>query len=185
MPQLKQYYWSEDEFEKIHQALKLTICPHCRQTGMLIMNGIIYGYPDNSGLRNQVRGHRIYCSNRNNRTGCGRSVGVLCSEFIHGFSLTAMMVWQFLKHRAAGSSKISAFRALGTCKEASTAYRLYGCLHRNLSRIRTTLMRHFSGKAPPRGFDPVCHTFHHLQACFPDSICPVSSFQHTFQVSFL
>ena len=185
MPNLKQYYCTKDEFEQIHHTLKLTPCPHCKQTGMLILHGRIYGYPDDSGAHDQIRGHRVYCSNRNNRTGCGRTVGILCSDFIRCFSLTAMMVWQFLKRRAAGSSKINAFRALGTRKEASTAYRLYRCLQRNITRIRTILKHHFAGKAPPLGADAVDHTSHYLEACFPGSLCPVSSFQHTFQVSFL
>lgn len=185
MPQLQRFYASEEEFQRIHGQLKLLQCPYCRQTGMLIKNGITYGYPDKPGIRDEIRGHRIYCSKRGNRTGCGHTVGMFRSEFIRYFSLTALLLWQFWQGCVSGGSKIGAFRALGTSMHESGAYRLYRCLQRNHSRIRTILLRHSSAPSPPRTPDPLRHTLLHLKAVFPEASSPISAFQQTFQISFL
>ncbi|MCK5543067.1 MAG: hypothetical protein KAI40_10275, partial [Desulfobacterales bacterium] len=59
--------------------LKIYACPHCNCCGCLILHGFLYGYDDTDFVR---RGHRIFCSNRNLRSGCGRTFPMLKSRFI-------------------------------------------------------------------------------------------------------
>ena len=175
-----QYYSTEDKFEQIHTSLKNTMCPHCFKTGFLILHGYLYGYGETNLVR---RGHRIFCSNRNNRNGCGKTFSMLNSWFIKNFTICACFLSAFLKKIKKGLSTARAFIETGVKMNRTSSYRILKRFRCNQPRIRTLLTRI---KDPPdlSGIkDPVLQTIAHLKAVFKG--CMVSQFQHYFQTSFL
>lgn len=179
------FYRSEEEFNAFHERLKLFACPYCNMRGFLILNGCIYGYTEDASSNMVKRGHRIFCSNRKKRQGCGRSFSMLKSGFIKHFIISAVTVWIFLSSIKQGLSLIKAFRKTGSSMGETAAYRILKRFRNSQARIRTFL----TGAKDPPGLkhvkDPVIRTIIHLKSLFPQSPCPVSEFQHCFQTSFL
>jgi len=56
--------------------------------GALIRHGYLRGYDDSSPQRRAVRARRLYCSNRQARRGCGRTLSVWCADKIRRLSQT-------------------------------------------------------------------------------------------------
>ncbi len=174
---IKQYYSTEDEFEHSHANLKILMCPHCRQVGFLILHGYLYGYGDTDLIK---RGHRIFCSNRNKRSGCGRTFSMLKSWFIKNFIICTRMLSSFLDRIWQGMPTARAFKEM---MHPSGAYRILKKFRHNQVRIRTLLTRI---KDPPDLScikDPVLQTIAHLKTVFKG--CMVSQFQQYFQIPFL
>ena len=185
MLKLKKFYASEEEFTEIHHSLKQTVCPHCRRVGNLILHGFLKGYGPDCGDQKIVRGHRVFCSNRHCRKGCGGTFSLLASGYLRGFVVTAAALWRFLEKLTAGFGKKAAFAESRASGCGSGAYRLFRRVLLGQSRIRSALLRHRSAPEPPLSGQPLLATVAHLKAFFPDSSCPISSFQKRFQVSFL
>ncbi len=173
---IRQFYSSEDEFEQIHTNLKNRMCPHCLKTGFLILHGYLYGYKNDDLVR---RGHRIFCSNRNKRNGCGRTFSLLKSWFIKSFMICAGMLSSYLEKIMQG---ICPARAFAGMMHPSGAYRILEKFRCSQPRIRTLLIRI---KDPPdlTVNDCVIQTIAHLKLVFKG--CIVSQFQQHFQTSFL
>lgn len=143
--------------------LKLTCCPHCRRTGALIGHGLVRGYAE-LGSEVMVRGRRVFCSNRGQRPGCGRTFSVLLSTVLYGFVVRTLTLFRFanavlngLTRRAAWLSTVS--RALSR----SSAYRLWQRLHEAQGTLRTRLR----GEAPAPACsarEPLAQLFAHLDA---------------------
>jgi hypothetical protein len=178
------YYESDDEFEQIHHRLKQYPCPFCRLIGCLILHGFLSGYNDTKFACKIKRGHRVYCSNRNRRKGCGRTCSILLSCFIKHFYFTARTIWRYLLAIVSGICKMKAMKDTDTSFSQSAPYGLWCRLRANVSHIRTCLSR----IAPPPNTDssnPEIQTIKHLQSVFGSSENPISAFQLAFQTSFL
>jgi len=185
VPKLKSFYDSEEEFTEIHHSLKQTSCPHCKRVGCLILHGYLKGYGEDFYDQDQIRGHRIYCSNRNTRDGCGRTFSLLPSSLLKGFTITALHLWLFLKKALVHASRIAAFKAADIPLCSDAAYYIFRSFSRNASRIRSFLLRRCPVPEPPMTDDPCRQTIEHLQAAFHDKSCPVSAFQNIFQTAFI
>lgn len=156
------------------------MCPHCYRRGFLILHGYLYGYGDTSLAR---RGHRIFCSNRKNRSGCGKTFSMLLAGFIKDFMICAGDLSAFLGRISQGLCPAKAFRCLETQMSRTSIYRILKRFRYNQARVRTLLTRI---KDPPdlsRIKDPVIQTIAHLRVVFKG--CMVSEFQQYFQTSFL
>ena len=70
---------SPEECEAVLAALKTTACPHCKRVGNLIRHGYLRGYDEKHPREKTVRAWRIFCSNRKQAAGCGRTFSVLCA----------------------------------------------------------------------------------------------------------
>jgi hypothetical protein len=181
---VKQYYKTEEEFKDIHARLKLTLCPHCNARGFLILHGYLYGYSE-TGMERIRRGHRIFCSNRKMKKGCGRTFSILISVLIKNFILSTETLWCFLDKVKDGMSLAESFRASGSDMSDGAIYRILRKFRHNQVYIRTLLT---GRRAPPdikHVKDPVIQTIIHLKTAFNGSLCPVSQFQYHFQTSFL
>lgn len=177
---VKKFYKTEDEFAAFHARLKLMKCPHCHLCGFLILHGYLYGYSEN-GPDTIRRGHRIFCSNRKNRCGCGRTFSVLASHFIKHYMISAHTLWLFLAKIHDGLSIADAFRKSGCHMVMSSAYRLFNTFRFNQPRIRSFLSRRSS---PPQLQikNPLIQTIAHIGSVF--KISPASAFQYEFQSAF-
>lgn len=178
--QIRKFYATEDEFKHFHVNIKLLLCPHCRRVGFLILHGYLYGYGETDLIQ---RGRRIFCSNRKNRPGCGRTFSFLLAGYIRNFVIFARFLSGFLEHLSQGLCPAEAARKAEIPMTITTIYRLYKRFRHNQARIRTYLTR---VKDPPLlddTTDPVIQTITHLKTVFKD--CIVTQFQLHFQTTFL
>lgn len=177
---------SSQEWATRAERLKLTPCPHCKVVGALIRHGSLRGYDELSPQRKTVRARRLFCSNRQARPGCGRTVSVWFPDKIRRLSLTTNGLWRFLQ-RAAADGLRAAIRAVPCHLSDRTWQRLWKRFGLGQSKIRTAL----SGRCPPPflpaqpGHQPALHVRAHLRAAFPHADCPIATFQITLGTFFL
>jgi hypothetical protein len=176
------FYKKQEQFQSFYVKLKFMACPHCHLSGCLILHGYLYGYSDRGNSR-ITRGHRIYCSNRYRKTGCGKTFSVLTAQMLPRFTVSAHSLWSFLANIKNGLSPACAFRMTG-CRMAPTAiYRLLKKFVVNQVRIRAMLSRI---KDPPAAHTrvPAIQTILHLHHVFGQTACPITDFQCHFQTPF-
>jgi hypothetical protein len=130
------------------------------------------------------RGQRVFCSNRGQRGGCGRTFAFFLAEVLPRHTLTASSVWPWLVKLLAGLSLKAAAEKLRLPFALETMYRLRRSLRHGLDLIRTRLCREQSPPATAHT-DPLLQTVEHLQLAFPRSACQPSDFQLHFQHPFL
>lgn len=182
---LPQFYRSCAGFRQIHLRLKQYRCPHCKLTGTLILHGYLRGY-DLEGINKRiVRGHRIFCSNRNRRRGCGRTFGVVLAAMLKGFIVRTSHLWGFLKNMAKGMNVFQAFNILDIPLSPTSIYRLYKRLFENQHHIRSHLFRRLPPPRDIRHANPLVKTIRHLELSFKNIPDPPAAFQYLFQKSFL
>jgi hypothetical protein len=131
-----------------------------------------------------IRGQRVFCSNRGQRGGCGRTFLLCLAEVLPRHTLTASLVWPWLVKLLAGLSIKAAVEKLRLPFALETFYRLRRKLRQRLDGFRTRLC----GEQPPpvsTHTDPLLQTLEHLQAAVPRRECPPLDFQLHFQHPFL
>lgn len=179
---IPKFYKSENDFKKIHHNLKHYKCPFCNLIGYLNLHGYLKGYDFNGNYKDVLRGHRIFCSNRNKRGGCGRTLSILLSLFIKHFILTANTIWNFFINIANGNNKWMSFKKANPRNPApSSAYRLWRRFKANQSYLKTWLIT-ISLPPPYSGNNPNIQTILHLKKTF--SLNPIADFQLKLQSSF-
>ncbi|HKY36892.1 MAG TPA: hypothetical protein VJN18_13185 [Polyangiaceae bacterium] len=122
-------------------GLKLARCPHCRQCGALIGHGLLLGYAERTS-EVVVRGRRVFCSNRGQRPGCGRTYSVLLSTVLYGFVVGTLTLFRFASAVMGGLTRRAAW--LGAAAGAlslSSGYRLWRRLVAAQSWLRWRLCR--------------------------------------------
>lgn len=192
--EVRWFYRSDDEWSALVQQLKQTPCPHCQVVGMLIRHGYLRGFDDGSPQRKTVRARRIFCSNRHQHRGCGRTFSVWIADKIRRLSLTTGTLWRFLQRAVAGSIltiRATAIRAANCHLCDRTWQRIWKRFDQGQSKIRTALWaRCPPPELPPQLPDkpwqrPAAQVLAHLQAAFPNAHCPVATFQHTLRTFFV
>ena len=187
MGQTPWFFRNEQGWNAIVLRLKHTPCPHCHTVGALMRHGSLYGFDDTSPQRKTLRARRLFCSNRQARHGCGRTVSVWLADKIRRLSLTAATLWRFLQRAAAGS--IAAAIRLTTCHlSIRTCQRLWKRFDLRQSTIRSALWRRCPPPPPPA--EPprrpqAAQVLAHLQAAFPNADSPIAAFQQTLHSFFL
>jgi hypothetical protein len=131
-----------------------------------------------------VRGRRVFCSNRGQRGGCGKTFSLVLADILPRHTLSASLVWRWLVEVLAGLSTKAAVEKLRLSFALETIYRLRRGLLRSLDLVRIRL---FQEQSPPASThpDPLLQTVEHLRAVFPDYECPPAAFQLRFQRPFL
>lgn len=178
------FYQTQAEFETFYTGLKLCLCPHCELSGFLILHGYLYGYCEQDDSLIQ-RGRRIYCSNRNNKNGCGRTFCIRPASVLPKLRISAQSLWRFLDNVKNGFCLTCAFRAAKGTMSQSSVYRLFKKFSLNQTRIRTVLSR---AKDPPTAEHvqaPFVQTILHLKSAFDTAACPITEFQSHFQTPLL
>lgn len=175
---------SQEDFEATLGKLKLTACPHCQRVGNLIRHGFLRGYDEQHRRHKAVRAQRIFCSNRNRTTGCGRTFSVWRANRIKRLFLTAESLWAFLKQAVDSGNKLQAFRNLHSGLSDSGPYRIWRRFVAAQSAIRTALAR---WSRPPQidAAEPAAVTIAHLEAVFAGHRSPIAAFQAKLQGCFM
>jgi hypothetical protein len=179
IPKDKKYCSSLDEADQYLDSVKFVPCVHCGKVGFLNRHGFLKGYML-KGNDKIVRGCRIYCSNRNNRRGCGRTCSLLLSTLLLGFSISTGILWAFMKQVSSENSRKSSWEELNTGLPVENAYRLWQRLVKEQSRLRTYLYRK-TGPPVCASNNPMAQLIAHLDCAFPSSKCGLSAFQNYFQ----
>ena len=159
-------------------------CPHCQRVGFLNRHSRLRGNDPDTSNQHCLRGQRVFCCNRGQRGGCGRTFSFFLPEVLPRHTLTASLLWQLLIRLLAGVSVKAAVESMRESFALETFYRLRRKLHLRLDSLRTLLCRE---QAPPKSaqVDPLLQTAEHLQAVFRANRCPPASFQLHFQQPFL
>jgi hypothetical protein len=177
------FYRTIEEWIAIAERLKQTPCPHCKAVGTLIRHGFLRGFDDSCKQRT-VRARRIFCSNRNQRRGCGRTLSVWRADKIRRLGLTTAGLWRFLQ-RAVAAGIRAALRGSDCPLSDRTLLRIWKRFKHGQSKIRTALF----GCCPPpelRTDDrPAAQVLAHLRAAFPGAPCPIAAFQQTLRTFFV
>lgn len=179
------FYRGEQDFLEIFEKLKLTACPHCKAIGLLVRHGFLRGDDESSPREKTVRARRIFCSNRNNRPGCGRTFSVWLADKIRRLSLTAGRLWMFLQAVVVGGIG-EAIRRVNCHLSDRQMQRIWKRFDLGQSHIRTALWQQCEppelAKSPQ---SPAAEVLAHLLAAFPHADCPIAAFQHTLRMFFI
>jgi len=170
-----------DDLRLLMLSLKTRLCPACGKAKSLNRHSILYGNdPANAGGRLQ-RGQRVFCCNRGNRGGCGRTFPVFFNAILPRHSVTAGILWALFCLLLNGFSIKAAAEATQSPFALETLYHLVTRLRRRIDAIRSLL---HCQKPPPKSprSSPLLHTIEHLQTVFPlTDCCPLQAFQSFFQ----
>ena len=176
------YVTSAAEYDEHRHRLKHTACPHCRAVGCLIRHGYLRGYGDSIAGRIQ-RGWRVFCSNRGQKTGCGRTYAIVLAHHLYRRLVDALRLWKFLSGILGGASIKHAWEPVASPFCLETGYKLWAAFIRNQSAVRIKL--HAVVRPVATALAPLHQTIEHLQTAFPQVACPVAAFQAAFQDAFL
>jgi len=126
----------------------------------------------------------VFCSNRGQRGGCGRTFSLMLADVLPRHTFTAARVWAWLVELLAGLSVKAATEKLRLSFALESAYRLRRQLRHQLAHWRAQLCRE---RPPPASAwaDPLLQTVEHLQSVFAGKVCPPAAFQLHFQRPFL
>jgi hypothetical protein len=176
---------SQLEVDNLQARLKITPCPHCKEVGSLIKHGFLRGYDQEHQRNKTVRAARVYCSNRNRATGCGRTFSVWMADRIKQLFLCADSLWQYLSDAINSGNKLDAFRKLHSGLSDSAPYRIWRRFLNAQAAIRTALIGLCE---PPQIVSdcPVQLTLAHLQKAFQEHpLSPIAAFGATLQSFFI
>jgi hypothetical protein len=182
---LPQFYRSDAEFRRIHLRLKQYSCPHCRMTHTLILHGYLSGYDLKRPHRSLIRGHRIFCSNRNRRGGCGKTWSIMMSSIIKNFIIQTAHLWDFLRNIGKGMNIFQSFNILKIPFSPTSIYRLYKRVYENQHHIRSHLIRRLAPPQNVQHINPLVKTILHIESAFKRNSNAPAAFQYIFQRSFL
>jgi hypothetical protein len=131
-----------------------------------------------------LRGQRVFCSNRGQRGGCGRTFSVFLAPVLPRHSVTALWLWPLLKRLLAGGSIKASVESLKLPFKLETLYHLLQRLRARLPDLRGRLCRQQPAPESSQS-DPLLQTVEHLQSVFAQMACALSGFQLRFQEAVL
>ncbi len=132
-----------------------------------------------------IRAQRVFCTNRNRASGCGRTFSIWTADKIQRLFLCADSLWEFLQQAALTGNQRQAFRSLACRLSDSAAYRIWKRFQQAQTAIRTALG---SLCKPPQiaSRQPAELTLAHLQAAFSQHpLDPIAAYQVTLQTFFV
>jgi hypothetical protein len=166
--------------EKFFRSLKSMGCPFCKYVGALNRHSVMRGKDPEKNEGIIARGQRVFCSDRGQRGGCGRTFPVLFAWALPRHSFTATLVWQAVREWLGGLSIRASWLTVKTPLALDSFYHLLQRLRRRITILRTILS---AVSRPPdsRHSDPLLQTFEHMLIVCPKAACPVETFQQRFQ----
>lgn len=107
------YYASLQAIEQQTMQLDLARCPHCGQSHQLVSHGFIY--KKQVGAEPEAVGKRVFCSNRYQHTGCGRTMQLYLDATVRYLHHAGSAVVAFALSLMAGMSiQLAYYHATGT-----------------------------------------------------------------------
>ncbi len=126
-----------------------------------------------------MRGQRVFCSDRGQRGGCGKTFSIFLADVLPRHSVRASVFWKLLCQLLAGTSVKAAAESLGSVFALETYCGLVRRLRRRLDVLRPLLCQQ---SKPPQSTDadPLLLTLRHFQSRFVAPVCPLAEFQMVF-----
>jgi hypothetical protein len=161
-------------------SLKAQRCPHCHCAQSLNRHSFLRGNDPELANGQRLRGQRVFCSDRGQRGGCGRTFSVFLADVLPRLTVSAIVLWQLLLLLLGGQSVQAAASSSGLPFGDQTLYHVLGRVRRRLDVARTRLCQIISFPASCQS-DPLLQTVEHFQSAFPRADCPLQEFQTRFQ----
>lgn len=185
---MQTYFPSLQAIEQQTLQLDHEQCAHCRQTQQLVSHGFIR--KKRVGGEPQAVGKRVFCSNRNQRTGCGRTVRLYLDATVRYLHYAGRCVVALLFELVRGMTVQRAYyHATGTATPRN-AYRWLDKFRAQLSAYRSLSHQPWSlATDPPAVADShprwglLLTTGNALLQRFGDPLC--ANYQRQLQQSFL
>lgn len=164
-------------------------CPHCKRAGALNRHGSLKGYDEDHFKQKTIRALRIFCSNRGNALGCGKTFSVWIANKVKRLFLDTNSLWRFLQQAAQNGNRSEAFAQLDCSLSHSATYRIWKRFLNAQSAIRTALATICPPPSHPiehRWQSPVQATIAHLKQAFEQStLSPIAAYQVATQSFFI
>lgn len=156
--------------------LDLAQCAHCQRTRQLVSHGFIR--KKRVGATPEAVGKRVFCSNRNQRTGCGRTMQLYLDETVRYLHHGGATVVAFVLSLMAGMSIETAYTGITGAGTARNAYRWLARLSARLPCYRSLShrprLREVGAAAAPGSSlcpSPLLATFEALLQRFGQPLC--------------
>jgi hypothetical protein len=162
-------------------GLKQLCCPFCGAAETLNAHSKLFGNDPQSTQGGQIqRGQRVWCCDRGQRGGCGRTFSLFLADVLPGHTVSAAWLWKVLQCLLEGDSIRATWKTLGLPFALESIYHLLQRLRQRMASVRSALCRKQSPPATSQA-DALLQTVEHLRNVFPESDCPVAAFQLDFQ----
>jgi len=161
-------------------SLKQQCCQGCEQTETLNRHSFLYGNDPATKDGRLCRGQRVFCSNRGQRGGCGRTFAIFFADILPRHTVSATLLWKLLGQLLTSTSVEAAAPSLGLPFALETLYHVLQRLRQRLDAVRSLLCRQQKPPASAQS-DPLLQTAEHLRSVFAQSLCPLAGFQQLFQ----
>lgn len=131
-----------------------------------------------------VRGQRVFCSDRGQRAGCGKTFPLFLAGVLPRHTFTAGLLWTLLLKLLAGATIKAAAESLVLPFSLEAVYGIVRrCRHR-LDVVRSLLGREHPAPVS-RQTDPFLQTLEHLRETFAQDSCALAAYQRHFQSAWL
>lgn len=182
------YFSSLQAIEQHTTQLDLARCAHCQRTRQLVSHGFVR--KKRAGAEPEAIGKRVFCSNRNQRTGCGRTMQLYLDATVRYLHHAGAAVVTFVLSLIAGMSIERAYTGATGASSPRHAYRWLDRLtaklafYRSLSH-RPPLRETSAGNAPnrPLRLISLMATFEVLLQRFGQPLC--AAYQQQLQAPLL
>lgn len=130
------------------------------------------------------RGQRVFCSDRGQRGGCGKTFPLFLAGVLPRHTFNAALLWALLLKLLAGATIKAAAEILALPFSLEAVYGIVRrCRHR-LDVVRSLLGREHPVRASQQS-DPFFQTLEHLRQIFPQATDALTAYQRHFQQPFL
>jgi hypothetical protein len=135
-----------------------------------------------------VRGQRVFCSDRGQRGGCGKTFPLFLVGILPRHTFNAALLWALLQKLLGGATIKAAAETLRLPFSLEAVYGIVRRCRQRLAVVRSYLSR--EAPAPVSGqTDPLGQTLEHLQQIFAPVTAPtgdaLAAYQRHFQRPFL
>ena len=135
---MKIYYASLDAIQQQTMQLCHEQCNHCKQSHQLISHGFVYKKQAVASPE-LVIGKRVFCSDRDGRTGCGRTMRLYLDTTVRYLHYAGCSVVAFIMLLMDGMGVQRAYRQATGTEDPRNAYRWLNKLWAQLSHYRSLL----------------------------------------------
>lgn len=135
---MKIYHASLHAIQQQTMQLSHEQCNHCRQSHQLVSHGFVYKKRAVAGPEQAV-GKRVFCSNRDGHTGCGRTIRLYLDTSVRYLHYAGCCVVAFVLSLMGGMSVQRAYLQASGTADPRNAYRWLNKLWTQLSHYRSLL----------------------------------------------
>jgi hypothetical protein len=127
------YYFSLSRIEQETRQLDQRVCRHCKQSHQLLSHGFIR----KKTFPSEPVGKRVFCSNRNKRTGCGRTMAWYLASVVRTKHYSGSIIIAFILAFIRGATIQEAYLNATRAASPRHAYRWLHQLESELSTYRS------------------------------------------------